>query len=501
MKKLALIIFALIPLAIYSCTDLSENPKGLLAPEDFFKTPEDVEAAVHGAYAEWCTAQTEKSFLLMLMLRGDMVDIGDQNTLADRIDVNDFSTDSYNSLVSDSWDRFYQSISAANTAIQGARQITANADVKSKLEGQARFIRAFTYFHLVRCFGPVPYLNKPIETTAALDTIQRMPVEQVYDSIIADLTYAKDKLPARNTPDVRNIGTMGSAATVLADVFLTLKRFEEAAAEARFVISNVTTFNYGLEKNYQDLFNGNIEQSGSLKEPIFTIDLKADLNDGSYNPNEGLINLTRIRDLAPRSLSVAVPALSVYKGWDERDYRKKVSFEDSAMINGVMTALIDAPIRVARPHIAKYFRYPGPQVGDDRSSDHHYSLYRYADVLLMAAEAIGESEGATQEAVGYLNQVRARARFNGTTVTSYPPDIVLGIGKDDFIEAVRDERRLEFAFEFGRWYDIKRWGILSEAFTRPESLEHHTVDVAKDYYFPLPQSEIDLTKYKQNAGY
>ena len=409
MKNIIFIIIACVSLAYVGCTNLEEDPKGLMAPEGFFKTPADVQAAVYGAYAEWVTTPMEKSFLLALMLRGDMVDIGDRNTLGDRIAVNDFSMDAHNSLIEDGWVQLYKSISAANTAIKAARGIDAEDNVKNELEAEARFIRAYSYFHLVRCFGDVPYLDTPIESSEVLDAIARTSIDDIYGHIIDDLVFAKDHLPAQQTAGVRNIGTKGSAATALADVYLTLKRYDDAATEARYVINNAGDFDYQLEKNYQDLFNANLEASGSLKEPIFTLDLKNDLNDGIYNPKDGMINLTRIRDYAPRSLSVAVPSLKVYESWDERDYRRKVSFEDSVDINGVKTALVNTGFRVPRPHIAKYFRYPGPQeAGDDRSSDHHYCLYRYADVLLMAAEAIGESDGATDEAIGYVNQIRAK---------------------------------------------------------------------------------------------
>src|SRR5699024_8770107 len=205
-------------------------------------------------------------------------------------------------------------------------------------------------------------------------------------------------------------------------------------------------------------FNANL--AGTLEEPIFTLNLKNDLNDGPYNQSEGMINLTRIRDLAPRSLSVAVPSLEVYNSWDGRDYRKKVSFEDSVMIDDEKTALTDADVRIPRPHIAKYFRYPGPQeAGDDRSSDHNYSMYRYAHVLLIAADAIVESEGSTAEAFSYVTQIMERERFNGNTYTDYPKDINLGISKKNFIALIREERRLEFAFEFKQRFDIKRWNI------------------------------------------
>src|SRR5690606_1668854 len=168
-------------------------------------------------------------------------------------------------------------------------------------------------------------------------------------------------------------------------------------------------------------------------------------------------------------------------------------FEDTVLIDGNLIHITDANIRVPRPHIAKYFRFPGPQEGgDDRSSDHRYSLYRYADVLLFAAEAIAESEGATPEAIGYVNQIRERARFNGVQATDFPADVELSISNEQFKEVVREERRLEFAFEFKRWYDIKRWGILEQVFTGSTSLESHEVNTTRDYLFPIPQTEIDV---------
>lgn len=501
MKNILYAVILLFTASLYcACTDLEEEPKGLFAPESFFQTPADVEAAIMGAYAEWVTVEVEKSYFLGLMLRSDMADIGDRNTQADRVAINDFNMDANNGIVRDTWERLYQCISAANTAVAAARAIEADEAIKKELEAKARFIRAFTYFHLVRTFGDVPYLDAPIESAQALDAIGKTSQEEIYDHIIADLIFAKENLPPRNDANVRNIGTQGSAATVLADVYLTLKQFENAAAEARFVINNAAAFDYALADNYQDLFNAGLEST--LKEPVLTIDLKNTLNNGAYNQMDGMINLTRIRDYGPRSLSVAVPALTVYNTWDSRDYRKQVCFEDSVMIDGVKTALVDTKFRVPRPHIAKYFRYPGPQEsGDDRASDHHYPLYRYAEVLLIAAEAIGESEGATDEAIGYINQVRARARFNGTTTTNFPADIDAGISDPDFIKAVREERRLEFAFEFKRWFDIKRWGTLEDVFASPGSLEPHAIDPGRDYLFPIPQIEIDVTGFTQNPGY
>jgi hypothetical protein len=501
MKNNWLIIFFIILPGLFNSCELEENPMGIMSPEGFFKTASDVEAAVNGAYAEWVTTNIEKSYLLGIMLRSDMVDIGDRSTEAARLAVNDFNMEPSNAIVGDAWKRMFSCIAAANMAIKGARLIDVEEKEKQELEAKARFIRAFTYFHLVRTFGDVPLTDYPIESEKEMALVGRTSTDQIYQFIVEDLLYAKENLGDRNSANMRSIGTRGSAATVLADVYLTLKDYAKAAQEARFVISNASVFNYKLEKNYQDLFNANL--APVLTEPVFTIDYSDMLTQGAYNSPDGMVNLTRVRDYAARSLSVAVPSLKVYDTWDSRDYRKKVSFEDSLVIDGVKTALTDTKYRVPRPHIAKYFRYPGPQnSGDDRSKDHHYCLYRYAEVLLIAAEAIVETEGVTAEAVGYVNQIRERARFNGSEYTDFPEDLSLTISKDAFVQAIRDERRLEFAFEFNRWFDIKRWQILEEVFTGSNSLESHpNINAERDYLFPLPLAECDITGFANNPHY
>lgn len=501
MKNIYLLIFTALLFCFSSCNDfLEEDPKGLMAPEGFFRTPADVEAAIMGAYAEWVTSQIEKSYFVALMLRSDMVDIGDGNTLGDRITVNNFTMDPNNRLIWDTWFRLYQSISGANTAIKAAREINADARIKLELEAKARFIRGFNYYHLVRAFGEVPLVLEPIESQEGMSKINKSPETEIYNAIIADFLFAKENLPITGSLKSRNIGTKGSASTVLAEVYLTLNRFEDAANEARYVIDNADAFNYALENDYQNLYNANL--AGSLRESIFSYELKNDLFSGQYNQSDGMVNLTRIRDLAPRSLSVLVPSLKVYKSWDPRDYRRKVSFEDSVMFKGNFSALTALNIRVKRPHIAKYFRFPGPQdSGDDRSSDHHYNLYRYADVLLIAAEALAESKGVTPEAIGYINQIRKRARFNGEEETDFPFDVQNGVSTEQFIQIVREERRLEFAFEFKRWYDIKRWRALQNSFSGSNALETHSINPGRDYLFPIPQREIDVTGFVQNDGY
>jgi starch-binding outer membrane protein, SusD/RagB family len=501
-KKITSIALLLASLVLWNCTDLQEEPRGLLAPEAFFKSVNDVEAGLFGAYSQLVSNNLYgRELSVLLMLREDMGAIGDQGTTAERKQIDEFNMNSENGLSSNVWQAFYRTISAANTTMQAARTVPGDEARKKGLEAEARFVRAFSYFSLVRLFGDVPYLDGPVETTAQLKNVRRTPEADIYGHIVQDLSFAKQNLPHRHPGDVRNRATSGTAATVLADVYLTLGQYGKAAEEARYVIRNANgLYNYALEKNYQDLFNGNL--AASLKEPIFVTDWHNTLSTDGVN-EDWLISMTRVRGLTDRSLSVVVPTMKVYTTWDPRDYRRAVSFEDSVMVSGVKTDITKvARVSVKRPHIAKYFRFPGPQNGgDDRRADNDYHIYRYADVLLMAAEAIAESEGATPEAIGYVNEVRKRARFNGKTTSAYPFDVPATVSKAEFIALVREERRLELAFEFKRWFDIKRWKVLDKVFSGPDALETRTTDPSRDYLMPLPLSEIRLNGWAQNPGY
>ena len=200
--------------------------------------------------------------------------------------------------------------------------------------------------------------------------------------------------------------------------------------------------------------------------------------------------------------SVSVPAFKVFETWSARDYRRKVSFIDSAYIDGVKVGYDKfAPNHgSSRPHQGKYFRLCGNARDDCGQSDNNYAAMRYAEVLLIAAEAADNLGGKDAEVMGYLNQIRARARNWNGTITDFPPDVTGGNLRD----TIREERRLELAFEYKRWYDIKRWKIGDEVFKGPNSLEpHDNFDPNRDYYLPLPQDELDRNENlkPQNPGY
>ena len=357
------------------------------------------------------------------------------------------------------------------------------------------------YFNLVRMFGDIPYIDEAISDPASVRDISKTSKEQVYENIIADLDFAKQNLTVTPADHSRSRASKGTAYTILADVYLTLGNYQEAYDHAKWVIDNAASLDYALEPDFQDLFDA--KKQDATKEHILSFDFLGS-QTGPGSTNDDIIGaLTGIRGGDIQGWSVAVPSMAVYDTWDARDYRKTVSFEDTTLVDGVPTPYTEYQ-NTKRPHIAKYFRFAGDANGEGRYSDHNYAAYRYAEVLLTAAEALNEVDGPTDEAIGYVNQIRARARNQAGTMTNFPADVQAGISKDDFRTLVLDERRLELAFEFKRWYDIQRRQMGDEVFKGNDSLEPHNNFVSTQHYLlALPQDELDRNPnlLPQNTGY
>ena len=488
-----------------ACEDLDEKPVGSLNPEGFFKSPDDVMVAINGGYAGITSEEFwGRKLPLALLLRGDMCTIGDPTTSAARIDVDQFNVDPANGMVGAFWPKGYEAIAALNTAIAGARELDVPEEEINPIMAEAMFLRAFIYYQFVRLFGSLPYVDMPFTDPNSAYTYEESSAEEVYVHIIEDLQFAKQWLP--DDQGLRSRPSKGSAAGMLASVFLTLERHEDAYDEAKYVIDNKAKFGYGLTPEFQNLFDATvIDNDENAQEILFAVDFNG--NDeypaaGNYT-RDYLASVTGPRgdNRFPQGegWSVAVPSMEVYNTWDGRDYRKAVSFDTVAVMGDTLTnyQYWDKASRgVARPHIAKYFRYFGKAGLNGRDSDNNYIVMRYAEVLLIAAEALNEVQGVSDEAVGYVNEVRQRARreldADPANDRDFPADITAAMTDAQFRDLVIDERRLELAFEFGRWYDLKRRDMGTEAFAAGGLEPQPNFNVAIDYLLPKPQSDINI---------
>ncbi|WP_372745177.1 RagB/SusD family nutrient uptake outer membrane protein [Lutibacter sp.] len=512
-------IFLLIGLSIIGCSDLEEQPVGLLSPDGFFKTTDDIQTAVNGSLTHAINEQIwGRKLSIALMLRSDMVDLASNETR--RVEMNSLTTLTNNEMIANFWPRIYQGIAAANLAIAGAEDVDVSDELKNPVVAQAYFARAFYYFHLVRLFGAVPYIDEPITDVGASTSISRTPASEVYENIIADLEFAKTWLP--NTQASRGIPSKAAASSYLALVYLTMAGtsdkayFQKAFDEATDVISKKGTYNLDLDSNYQNLFNGDVTDY-SL-EPIFSLDYNNyEAEDNAYDQ---VAPMTGIRG-DDRNLgggwSVAVPSLAVYTTWDSGDYRRAVSLDDRASINGTVVDYTNFKISghsfaKNQPYVAKYMRYPGLFArANARATSLNYSMIRYAEVLLIAAEAAVEI-GDNASALNYVNQVRARARKGGATKTgadetyTFPASTVpADLTGTVTVAQVLEERRLEFAFEAIRWYDIvrrKMGGAPYYVFGASGLEGEKPYFTEDDYLLPLPVDELERNpNLTQNPGY
>ena len=500
------IIFKTLIVALFisfsSCVDLEEKPVGLLAPETLFQTPRDVEVAIFGAYG-WIASERlyGRQFVSALMLRSDMVDIGDRGTPAERQQVNDFNMDANNGMIRSFWPYWYQTISAVNAAIAGAESLGESDNVVNPLIAEARFVRAFSYYHLVRVFDDIPYINTFVRDPQSLADISKTPAAEVYQEILSDFQFAKEWLPDTWPNGIKSRPTKGTAASYLASVHMTLENFSQAYTEAKWVIDNKDRFGYALEPDYQNLFRALL---GDRPEHIFTVDFLGSQNGGGGANDDLMAPMTGVRGADHQGWSVLVPSMQVFNEWDDRDYRKWVSFDDSIAVDGVLVPYTQFD-NTQRPHIAKYSRYPGNASGDGRYSDINYPAFRYAEVLLIAAEAGAEANGVSEELEGYVNQIRQRARnWGGESTGTFPENVPTGLSKDDFVDLVLEERRIELSFEFKRWYDIKRRRLGEQVFHGPNAREPHAnFNPQRDYLFPLPARDLDINPNlrPQNPGY
>lgn len=515
MKLYKYLFIPILALSIVGCSDLEEDALSQLEPDERTVDLETVETTIAGAYGHLdARAFMSRALGLTLMLRSDMVDIGNPSTNADRVEHDQFTVSASNPLILNPsnpdrsfWPRLYQIVRGANETLLELEVLEEQeAGVREEIEARARFIRAFAYYHLVRLFGDVPYLDETT-TTADASIATRTSAETVYENIIADFQYAKEWL--LDSRMNRALPGKAAASAYLASVYLTRGEYQMAYNEATDIISKAGIYNLALEPDYRNIFHA--ANTDLSLEPIFVIDfVGTNVNDESRDYMAAFTGFYGQATYYPSGgWSVAVPALPVYESWDDGDYRKEINFDDEALDNSgnvlPFTNFSSLDSRNAnRPHISKYTAMAGdlPQANTSgRDSHSNYQLMRFAEVLLIAAEAAAEL-GNTGEAAQLVNLVRARARNgDGINTSTVPADL-----SNASVEDVLEERRLELAFEMKRWYDIVRRKMGDEVFG-PNGFETElqgtqNFNASRDYLLPIPPFEItNNPNLTQNPGY
>ena len=478
---------AILPVALAllpACGDLlTETPEDFLGPENFYRSATDAQAAVNGVYAGFMEsgAAFKNGLWLALDAGTDDARVGPQVGQADNRITGSLAYSSGSPRITNPWGEFYKTISRANDAIDRIPPIEMPEARKASLIGEARFLRALSYFYLVRLYGDVPLLISAEEIGR---DVARAPKEQVYQQIIKDATEAAASLPARWTGNDVGRATRGAALTLLANVHLTRQEWAQAASFAKQVIDSGQ---YSLVPNFIDAFLPNRKNG---PEDVFSLQATG---------TTGVLGTQFVRTYYPREMgpgqgggfAVAQPTQRFYDSYLPGDYRKEAGYRTSGPRPG------DGRIVTFYPHVYKF--RPTQSVAMDLG-DVNIPIYRYAEVLLIYAEALNETNQPA-EAVRYVNLVRTRARGGaGSEGRAQPADIPVGT-QAAVREAIFQERRWELAHEGKRWFDLVRQG--PQVFIAAIRLDPEATALdPNDMLWPVPQEEIDLNpNLTQNPGY
>ena len=475
---------------------LDPSPSDVLTPENFYKTSSDAVAATNAVYES-----TKWSYWLGFWYISDIAtdDIfAGPRFGSDGHRMADYIFDSTEWPMGDMWGSAYWIINRANAALDRVPGITMDPTLRDRLLNEVRFQRANAYFNLVRSFGDVPLLEHEVKSLDGL-RVSRAPAADVYALIVGDLQQAAAGLPASYTGSDIGRVTSGAAQAMLAKVYLTRQDWANAAQTAGQLIA---TNRYSLLPNWRDCFKIATEIVNG--ESIFEINY-----DGTLDPGAGSIHtlFSLPADFpggAAYGLMTVAPSLVALfdSAADTRGYNG--TFITSPYVDALGdTARWADPPATLGPAFIKYLDqtdFQNMHTRDWQRQSNNWIVLRYADVLLMYAEAV--NEGGTpvpaMTAEQALNAVRTRAGIGPLS----------GLSTAAFRDSVWLERRREFVFEGQRWFDLSRWGILDSVIrAKTTELENispgeTTVHGAASNLLPLPQAELDKNpNLTQNPGW
>lgn len=493
-NKIVTLVFAIILVSSCSESYFDKYPIDSLTETGFYTSKSNMEMALNDGYASLRDAYSQ------YLCVGDLASDNSYNTKfnnsSDNITINESNVQADNARLSVIWNGCYKVISRSNIITDKIGDVTMDDNLKNRYVGEAKFLRALMYFDLVRIFGSVPLVLNDLSTTAETYSYGQEPVDKIYEQIIRDLLDAESSLPVEYTV-TSDIGraTSNAAKTLLGKVYLTRKDYQNAFNKLNDVVASGKC---KLLNSYQSVFDAS---NANNSEIIFAVQYGRGFTPSLANPyqtrhfpNEQIGSLPYLKS----GTGELMLTTALIRDFELNDQRK--------------TMLDSLPSIVSKPRYVYFsdkYRDKGQTTITDSGSD--LIVLRYADVLLMCAEAKNELAKPT-EALPYVTQVRSRATLS-TDPTIAGSQLSMKL-------AIEHERNVEFFSEGHRWFDLLRTGRLVEvmnkhfktnyfsswtnglALSQEETGKDCTIE-PKELIFPIPKFEVDLnpTKLEQNDGY
>lgn len=535
-----MVVASAILVAPTSCKKwLKEEPYSLYASDTFFKTTDEADMAVLGVYQQMTGTAGYGFYMSMVFdidsdiaqMQGAVISDGPRQ-------VAHYSIPTAHSYMLDTWRQMYRGINRANLVVEKVPQMDlykngtdAQKATLNKILGEAKFLRGQYYFDLVRLFGDVPMKLKSTEATDDV-LLPRTDRYEIYTQIIKDMTEAAALIPENSAKSKDERVSKGAVKGMLARVALfaggwSLRQsgqmerpsnYKEYYALAQKMTKEVMeSGEHALNTSYEQIFRNHCKFILEPKESMYEVAL---FNATGGSANSGVVGTWNapIADNGNpygRANSFYKTTALFQKSYKTGDLRRDVAvctYKLDVAGNQVpqLTARLDegwAPGKWRRD-----WQNTGPK--DLNNTDINWTLLRYADVLLMRAEAENElNEGPNAAAYDAINQVRRRAYGKPLAAADATVDLPAGLSKDKFFESLRQERAWELCFEGMRRMDLIRWNMLGSSIRATQAAlkayRSNYAYVAADYFkdnknelYPIPQIERDLnTNLSQNPNY
>ncbi len=443
MKKTFIAIFSVF--LLNSCSDsfLDLPSETSLSTATFYKTEADFQQGVNAAYAPLRSVYNGTAGINIsgAWAMGEMhadntyfIHNPNYRALVDGEAIANFTVQAANTITTAKYVADYQVIARANQVLAPIDGVTFGTESKNNIKGQAFFLRALSYFDLVQYFGKVPLHLTPVtdRNGAALPLAE---VEAIYTQIIQDATQAASLLPAKSKQEAGR-ATSGAAKTLLANVYAVQKKWALAESTLKEIIDSGE---YSLLSDYASVFSvSNKNNAESVFEVQFKESTEGYASRFIYDFLPQPITAAQVTSITGAASAQArteeamnIPTPDLINAYETGDKRKGASIA-SIQLDGVTYPYIK---KLLQPHAQ--FNITGT----------NWPVYRYAEVLLLYAEALNEN-GKTNQATTYINLVRNRAGLNNTTASTQAA----------IRTAILAERRVELAFENKRWLDLVRTG-------------------------------------------
>ncbi|WPP50424.1 RagB/SusD family nutrient uptake outer membrane protein [Catalinimonas niigatensis] len=463
------------------CDDyLEEEPVSFLSDAQFYQTENDAIAAVNAAYQPFATnAYYGQQFFVQVEMKAEYC-LGRGSHQPPGV----YQLDQGNiERIAGIWRMAYLSINRANATLARVPAIEMDEDLKTRVLAEAHFVRALNYFNLVRLWGPVPLQQEEISTIVPF-SFPRTPVDAIYDLIMDDLEQAEQGLRTKSeqsAPAELFRATLGAAQTLLAHVYLTRERYEEALAKAQEVM---VSGEYSLEPDLLAIYDVN---SQTNSEEVFSI--KFSRIDGLGSGMPPFIHNANAGYSSSGFRTILGNTNSFLSSWDADDLRRNLNLYNTPFDSTFLTA--------SEPILFK--KYIDSEAQGNHGND--FPVYRLPDAMYMYAEADIRSDGTlSAQGLEYINMIRRRAYGQDINTPDPAVDFASGLSSEEYLDIIFDERGKEFMLEDKRWFDMLRYDRVEALLTASGFTYSPNV-----LLWPIPQEEIDnneaLTQADQNPGY